>query len=215
MQKILVMPRERFHGLDGFVAWSQACKLVESVAERFKWMPRNEAERSAQWVQPIPCAIFRDSNGRYCVFRQAKQQRSDLSHRFSLVIGGHIDTGRDYESIHDVFEETLHREVSEEVGVDLDCPLKPVGMIVDATSIMASRHIGFIYEAVIERDVKSLDSNEFSVRSKYNGQLFTIESLSKLSSKLDPWSYILFHQYLNGGFPMNMGRQSKFLISTE
>ena len=213
MQKILVLPRERFDELDGFVPWARACKMIESAAGRVHWMPRPDAERSEQWVQPIPCAIFRDSSGRYCVFRQAKQQRNDLSHRFSFIVGGHIDSSCNLMSLEKIFEETVHREVSEEVGVDLDCPLKPVGMVVDATSIMASRHIGFVYEAVIDREIKSLSSDEFSVRSKYNGQLFSIESLSELSLKLDPWSYILFHQYLNGGFPMNIGRQSKFLIS--
>lgn len=215
MQKILVLPREHFHGLDGLVPWPRTSRLVDSAAEHVSWIPRNYAETSERWVQPIPCAIFRDSVGRYCLFRQARKQRSDLSHRISLVIGGHIDSGCDYDSIHNVFEETVRREVSEEVGVDLDRPLKPVGMVVDATSIMASRHIGFVYEAVIDREVKSLRADEFSVRSKYNGQFLSVESLSELRSKLDPWSYILFHQYLSDGFPMDIGRQSKFLIPTE
>jgi len=215
MQNILVLPRERFDELDGFVPWTRACKMIDSIAGSIHWMPRPEAECSEQWVQPIPCAVFRDSRGWYCLFRQARQQRSDLSHRFSFIVGGHIDNSRDFNSIEKIFEETVYREVSEEVGVDLDCPPRPIGMVVDATSLMASRHIGFVYEAVIDREVKSLSSVEFSVRSKYNGQFFSVESLSELSSKLDPWSYILFHQYLNGGFPMDIGRQSKFLTSTE
>ena len=215
MHKILVLPREHFLGLDGFVRWSHASRLVDSAAKYASWMPRPEAERSEQWIQPIPCAIFRDSKGQYCVFRQAKQQRSDLSRRFSLIIGGHIDSGRDYESIDRVFQETVHREVSEEVGIDLHCQLNPVGIVVDATSILASRHIGFVYEAVIDREIKSLSPDEFSVQSKYNGRFLNVESLSGLSARLDPWSYILFYQYLNNGFPMDEGRQSKFLTSTE
>ena len=215
MQKILVLPRERFSGLDGFVPWPHASTLVDSAADFVSWMPRVEAEHSGQLVQPIPCAIFRDSIGRYCLFRQAKQQRSDLDRRFSFIVGGHIDYGCDYKSIDKIFEETVRREVSEELGVDLNCPLAPVGMVVDATSMMASRHIGFVYEAVIEPGIKSLSSDEFSVQSKYNGQFFSIEYLSGLSSKLDPWSHILFHQYLNDGFPMDIGRQSKFFVPTE
>ena len=178
-------------------------------------MPRTEAEVSHQWVQPIPCAVFRDSLKQYCVFRQAKQKRSDLSHRLSLVIGGHVDKDRDCESIYNVFERTVYREVFEEVGIDLSCPLKPIGMVVDATSISASRHVGFIYEVVIEGAVKSLSPSEFSVRSKYNGHFFSRDSLSKKSASLDPWSYILFHQFLNEGFPIDVGRQSKFLVPLE
>ena len=215
MQEILVLPRDGFNGLDGFIEWSRACRLVDSVAECAKWIPRTEAEISDQWVQPIPCAVFRDSRRRYCLFRQARQQRPDLSHRLSLVIGGHIDSECEFESIHQIFENTVYREVSEEVGIHLSCPLKPIGMVIDATSLRASRHIGFIYEVVVDEEVKSLSSAEFSVRSKYNGQFFSRESLSEKSSHLDPWSYVLFHQFLNDGFPMDIGRQSKFLVPLE
>ena len=215
MHKILVLPRECFQGLDGFVPWSRAGRLIDSAAKSISWMPRADAEISGEWVQPIPCAIFRDNSGRYCVFRQAKQQRLDLSRRFSLVIGGHIDSGCDYKSIDKILQATVQREVSEEVGIDLDSPLTPVGMAVDATSITASRHIAFVYEAVMNRKVKSLSSDEFSVRSKYNGRFLDLESLSALSPRLDPWSYILFHQYLNNGFPVDVGRQSKFLVPME
>lgn len=215
MQKILVMPRDRFHGVDGFVAWSQASKLVDSVASSVSWLPRAEAERSEQWVQPIPCAIFRDSSGRYCVFRQARQPRSDLSRRVSLVVGGHIDRCCDNKSISDVFEDTAIREISEETGVELDCPLKPIGIVIDSSSMIASRHIGFVYEAIVAKEIKSLATDEFSVGSKYNGQFFSIESLSVFRSKFDPWSFILFSQYLNGGFSMDIGRQPMLFLPTE
>lgn len=207
MQKILVLPRESFHGLEGFVPWSDASNLIDSVAEHVSWMPRADAEISAQWVQPIPCAIFRDSRGQYCVFRQARQQRSDLSHRVSFIVGGHIDIGWENETVCDIFEATVKREVSEEVGIDLERQLKPVGMVVDSSSIVASRHIGFVYEAIADKEIKSMVTEEFSINSKYNGKFFSIESLSRFRSEFDPWSFILFSQYMGGGFSMDIGRQ--------
>ena len=215
MQQILVLPRESFDGLDGFLPWSRVGSLLKLFDGSFTWMPRSEAECSRQWVQPIPCAIFRDSSGRYCVFRQARQERRDLSHRVSFVIGGHIDGDSESGHVSVVFEETVKREALEEVGIVLSGQLKPVGMVVDATSMLASRHVGFVYEAVIDGEFKSRDAVEFSIRSKYNGQFLSIESISKLSSKLDPWSYILFYQYMSNGFPMGLGRQSNFLVPTE
>lgn len=212
MQDILVLPRERFHGLDGFVPWPRAVKLVDSADDWVSWMPRADAERSEQWVQPIPCAIFRDPGGRYCVFRQARQQRSDLSHRVSFIVGGHIDTGCDNKTIRGVFEETAKREVLEEIGIDLDCRLKPVGMVVDSSSVMASRHIGFVYEAIVEGEIKSPVAEEFSIGSKFNGQFFSVESLSRFRSEFDPWSFILFSQYMGGGFSMDIGRQPTLSI---
>ena len=215
MQEILVLPREYFHGFDGFMSWDLASKLIDSVASYVNWMPRPDAERSEQWVQPIPCAIFRDSGGRYCVFRQARQKRRDLSHRYSFVVGGHIDSGRDSDNIREIFEETVKREVSEEIRVKLDCQLRPIGMVADFSSIMASRHIGFVYEAVIDQKLKSRAANEFSTRSKHNGQFSSLESLSKLRSGFDPWSFMLFSQYLSGGFSMDVGRQSTLSIPRE
>ena len=215
MQEIMVLPRERFHGLEGFVPWSQASDLIDSAVEGVSWMVRSDAERSEQWVQPIPCAIFRDGSGRYCVFRQARQLRSDLSHRVSFIVGGHIDRDCDGKSVSEVFEETVKREVSEEVGVDLDSPLKPVGMVVDSSSLMASRHIGFVYEATVDKEIRSSVTEEFSVGSKYNGKFLSIESLSKFRTEFDPWSFILFSQYLGGGFSMDVGRQPTLSMSLE
>ena len=215
MQEILVMPREHFRGLDGFVPWARASRLLDSADKWICWMLRPDAERSEQWVQPIPCAIFRDSSRRYCVFRQARQLRSDLSRRVSFVVGGHIDRSCANKSVSSVFEDTVKREISEEIGVELDCPLKPIGIVIDSSSMMASRHIGFVYEAIVDKEIKSLVADEFSVGSKYNGHFFSIESLSMLRSKFDPWSFILFSQYLNGGFSMDIGRQPMLFTLTE
>ena len=215
MQQIMVLPRESFNGLDGLVEWSRACELIDSVAECFQWMPRAEAEISEQWVQPIPCAIFRDGSGRYCVFRQARQLRSDLSHRVSFIVGGRIDRILHGQSVRDILEETLKREVSEEVGIDLVSPLKPVGLVVDSSSLTASRHIGIVYEATVNEEIKSSASEEFLVGSKYTGKFLSVESLSKFRSEFDPWSFILFSQYSGGGFSMDVGRQPTLSMSLE
>ena len=210
-----MLPRECFRGLEGFVPWAYARSLIDSAVECVSWIPRVDAEISEQWVQPIPCAIFRDGSGRYCVFRQARQLRSDLSRRVSFVVGGHIDRSRASKSISGIFEDTVIREISEEIGVELDCPLKPIGLVIDSSSMMASRHIGFVYEATVDKEIKPLVADEFSVGSKYNGQFFSIESLSMFRSKFDPWSFILFSQYLNGGFSMDIGRQPMLFTPTE
>ena len=197
------------------MSWPHASDLIDSVTECVIWMPRADAEISEQWVQPIPCAIFRDGSGRYCVFRQARQLRSDLNRRVSFVVGGHIDHSCLNKSISGIFEDTVIREISEEIGVELDSPLKPVGMVIDSSSMMASRHVGFVYEATVDKEIKPLVADEFSVGSKYNGQFFSIESLSMFRSKFDPWSFILFSQYLNGGFSMDIGRQPMLFTPTE
>lgn len=215
MQKILALPRARFDGLDGFVPWAEAVGLVEAAADELIWLPRAEAEESAQWVQPIPCAIFRDSGGRYCVFRQTLQRRRDLSRRVSFIVGGHIDDDESVKPIGELFEATARREVFEEVGLELDARLHPAGLVIDASSLTASRHIGVVYEIGVDLAVKSLAAEEFAVGSKYNGQFFNLKSLAQFRSEFDPWSLILFSQYLKGSLAANLGRQSTLTLQQE
>lgn len=221
MQEILVLPRKYIEGLDGFVAWSGSGNLIESADDFVNWMPRTEAERSQEWIQPIPCAIFRDSDGRYCVFRQARQSRIDLSRRISFIVGGHIDSGCGSKPVSEIFVETVRREVSEELGFTLDCQLIPIGIVIDSSSLMASRHFGVVYEAVVDNDLRSLTTDEFTVRSDYNGQFFDLEALSRLITsqrprlRFDPWSFILFSQYLGSELSKDIGHQPMLSIPTE
>ncbi len=206
--EILVLPRNLVQGLDGFVPWSDAGQIVAEAATCIRWMPRTEAEQSTKWIQPIPCAIFRDTSHRYCVFRQVAQRRRDLSRRISLIVGGHIDNDSNDGSICELFERTVHREALEEVGLDLSCGLEPAGMVVDASSIAASRHMGIVYDVSTDSRIKNLSSEEFfSINSKYHGQFVSLEELSGLRSQLDPWSSILLSQYLTNKFSMDLGRQ--------
>ena len=221
MQEILVLPRERLHELDGFVAWAHAGNLLDSAAGCAKWMPRAEAECSEQWVQPIPCVIFRNGAGQYCVFRQARQSRLDLSRRISLIIGGHIDCDFNSQGIQEIFEETARKEACEELGITLDSELNPLGVVVDCSSLVASRHFGVIYEAQIDINIKSAANDEFVVGSDYNGQFFDVESLSKLMIfqrprlRFDPWSYLIFSQYLGCDFSSNLGHQPMLHLPSE
>ncbi len=207
MQEIMVFPRYIIHGADGFIPWDEAKQLVESASNAVVWMPRNDAECSEIWVQPIPCAIFRDASGRYCVFRQIKQQRKDLSSRLSFIVGGHIDRCVASNLLTEALCETVKREVWEEVGITLDHTLEPVGMVVDASSLIASKHVGFIYELNVDTGVRSRTKEEFSVRSKYDGRFLNIEDRSRFRGTFDPWSSIIFAEYMEGGFATDLGRQ--------
>ena len=207
MQEILVFPRELINGVDGFVPWDEAEKLIHVASKSTAWMPRVDAERSGKWVQPIPCAIFRDTGGRYCVFRQVQQQRKDLSERLSFVVGGHIDRCTDSEFLPEALRETVNREVREEVGIELDHDIELIGMVVDASSLLASKHIGIIFEAKIDAKLRSKSDEEFSIYSKHDGQFLNAEDRCQLRGKFDPWSAIIFAEYMEGGFATDLGRQ--------
>ena len=215
MQEVMVLPRDCFLGVDGFVRWPRASQLINSASERLRWMLRPEAESSNNWIQPIPCAIIRDMAGQYCIFRQAKQQRHDLNYRVSFIVGGHVDKCFEEKPLPEIFQETVKREVSEEIGYTVKSLSKPIGIVIDSSSVIASKHIGIVYEVSVRDEIKNPIAEEFSLYSIYNGQFLSVESLSMLRSEFDPWTFILFSQYLNGGFSKDIGRQPMLFTTTE
>ena len=206
IQKVLVVPREWTAGLDGFVPWDQASSLFSKPAENARWLPRTQAEESSQWIQPIPCSIFQDNHGRYCVLHYPGRKE-----RFSLIVGGHIDNGCQYQQLMSIFLDTLKRELQEEVGVVIDNQPTPIGLTVDSSSISASRHIGVVYKTEIsETRLRPQAPEEFSIHSKRTGTFLTLRELANLRSRFDPWSSIIFSQYLSRNFEKDLGRQAEF-----
>ena len=190
MQEVLVLPRRLVSGLDGFIPWTTAGTMVRNYENCSKWMAREKAELQEQWIQPIPCAIFRDSTGKYCVFRYPS--RDGKPQPFSLVVGGHIDQRREDQSLLTLILETLQREILEEIGIELSSGLVPIGITVDSSSLSASRHTGIIYQAQVDQKIKPRASEEFSVRSIYSGRFLSTEGLAEIRGRLDPWSSIIF-----------------------
>jgi predicted NUDIX family phosphoesterase len=207
MQDIMVFPRHLIDGMDGFFPWMTVEPWLQSVSDAFDWMPRDVAECSRTWVQPIPCAILRDPTGRYCVFRQVRQERWDLSRRLSFVVGGHVDRPCSSGTFTELFADTVKRELLEEVGLELHGKIHPVGVVVDGSSLVGSRHVGFVHEVDVLTDVQFQVGEEFSIRSKYDGMLFDISDRTRLRATLDPWSSLLFSHYMDGGFSTDIGRQ--------
>ena len=207
MQDIMVFPRKLIDGMDGFFPWTAVGPWLQSVSEVVGWMPRDVAENSRTWVQPIPCAILRDSAGRYCVFRQVRQERRDLSRRLSFVVGGHVDRSCSRGTLAELFVDTVKREVLEEVGLDLGSKIDPVGVVIDGSSLVGSRHVGFVHEIKVFTGVKSQAIEEFSFRSKYDGMFLDVLDRTRFRGTLDPWSSLLFSHYMEGGFTTDIGRQ--------
>lgn len=207
MQDIMVFPRNLIDGMDGFFPWASVVPWMQAISDAFEWIPRDIAECSHTWVQPIPCAILRDPAGRYCVFRQVRQARRDLSRRLSFVVGGHVDRPCSYGTLAELFSDTVKREVLEEVGLDLDSRIDPIGVVVDGSSLVGSRHVGFVHEIKVLAEVKSRASEEFSFRSKYDGMFLDVSDRTRFRGTLDPWSSLLFSHYMEGGSSTDIGRQ--------
>jgi predicted NUDIX family phosphoesterase len=195
--EILTFPRKSVQGYDRFIPWDIAEPIVKCLEGQATWIPRATAEKSNDLVQPIPCALIRNREQRYCVFRRIRQNRRDLSTKISIVVGGHVDKPTNSKIILSLLSTTLAREINEELGILVNTShIPPIGVVIDATSTTASRHVAFVYELCIFDDFTTKASEEFSLKSKWTGCFFPPSKLVEFRKNFDPWSLLLFEDYI-------------------
>ena len=208
--EVLVFPREIFGSVFSLLPWESIQSYIDEIERSFSWLQRPEAEQSDDMVQAIPCVLIRNNEGRYCVFRRVKEDRTDLSKRLSLIIGGHIDQAADRDSFLSAMARNLVREIDEEVGICAEKPPRPVGVIIDGSSIVASRHVAFLHEMVAEHVLPGA-TEEFSRRSKYTGDFVSASRLGNWRDRFDPWSRLAIEEYVCPADVQPRPRQGSFI----
>ena len=207
---VLVVPRKIFDDYFSLLAWSDIQDKIDVIEGSFSWLQRADAEHSTDWVQPIPCAFIRDSHGRFCTLRRVKHEtRDDLTRKASLIVGGHLEESDGHATFREMLLANLLRELDEEVGI-ADAQPTPVGVIVDNSSILASRHIAFVHE-VTASQIYPRAPEEFSNRSSLTGQFLSASQLVQLRGELDPWSKLLFEEFIRPSGLHPEPRQRSFL----
>jgi predicted NUDIX family phosphoesterase len=194
-QKVLVFPRSVFQNVFSLLRWDDAQDQIGKIEGSFAWHVRHDAEMSEDWVQAIPCAIIRDSDGKCCVLRRVKNERGDLSGKLSLIIGGHIDDETADVSFRDVMQAALMRELEEEVGIFPLVNPRPIGIVIDESSKNASRHVAFIHEMTAD-EITPMAPEEFTNRSTLTGKFMDEDELARRRHDFDPWSRILIEDYV-------------------
>ena len=195
-QQVLCLARRCVEDRQRFTPWRAAGWLFQAAEAGMRWLPRSEAEASDEFVQPIPCALVLGEDDGYYVFRRVKEGRADLRARLSLVVGGHIDWEAEAPEFPDLVRSTLTREISEELYAEAPTSITPIGLVVDHTSLESSRHVGIVHEVVVNGPVSPVATEEFSLRSQYAGRLCSASDLSTLRTTFDPWSSIIFDDYV-------------------
>ena len=193
--EILVFPRAIFGSAFSLMPWESIQSSLEEIEQSFSWLHRPKAEESDDVVQAIPCVLVRDRENRYCVFRRVREDRPDMSKKLSLIIGGHIDEAPNAEGFIAAVSSNLMREIDEEIGINPEQPPQPVGVIIDGSSIVASRHVAFLHEMVAE-EVSTRAPEEFSKRSKFTGEFMDASWLGQRRDEFDPWSRFVIEQYV-------------------
>jgi len=68
-----------------------------------------------------------------------------------------------------------------------------------------------VHEVVVKEPVRPLATEEFSLRSSYIGRPYSTSELSARRTEFDPWSSIIFGDYLAPSYALEMGQQPRLL----
>lgn len=195
-REILVLPRHLLSPGDRFVHADAAKELFSLWEPHMEWMPRTVAETRLDWIQPIPCVLIKSADEQFYVFRRTRKTRDDLKGRLSFLIGGHVDGPPTDQELRSILEETLLREIEEELGITDVPKLRFLGLVADYSTIASSRHIGAVFGATLHGRLTTRAPEEFSARSKWSGKALSLDKLCEIKARPDPWSSILYEEYL-------------------
>lgn len=195
-REILVLPRQELSTEYRFLHADDAKEHLAQWQSLVEWMPRTVAELHPDRIQLIPCVLIDSADEHFYIFRRTRGTRDDLKGRLSFLVGGHVDGPPADQELHGILEETLRREVEEELGVTNLPELRLLGLVADYSSIASSRHVGIVFGATLHGRLTTKAPEEFSARSKWSGIALSLDELWDLRERLDPWSSILYEEYL-------------------
>lgn len=207
-QSILVLPRKLLESHNYFRRWEEIEHELDRFEHAYTWKVRSLAEDSDEWVQPIPVTLLRDEHHRYCILRRTRSTRSDIRGRLTLVIGGHVEYSGCSRSFMALLRDTLHRELYEEVGLQLNGESEPIGVAFNPSSIFLSRHLAFVFETRTSQQVRPKAPEEFAKTSKYSGRFLSASELNSVYRELDPWSVMIFANYIDPSLATEKGWQA-------
>jgi predicted NUDIX family phosphoesterase len=161
-----------------------------------KFVPRVEAEKTANLVQALPIVVVRTKSGQVLQLRRReKTPNNPLHNKVVIWAGGHVRK-EDSSNGHSLIQGAL-REVHEELRLSLDASaLNLVGAIYADVGKGTSQHVAVVYEWRAERDdvVVVLSNTEFSERrgTSLSGKFVEVKdliaSVSVTGKNVEPWS---------------------------
>ncbi len=159
---------------------------------------RKQIEKSNK-MQPISIAVITNkSRDKVLLVKKSKARTSKDSperDKSLLYIGGHgrIEDLKDSKSILPTLQETLHREINEEIGESISIENKTPFLIYTPDNEKSKKHLAICY--VIEMDLKDkkfkLTSDEFIMKTgtSKSGRVLSIKEIVDTEfSNLESWS---------------------------
>jgi len=154
--------------------------------------PRQEVENDTTFKQIIPYVILkcRDLVFRYTRGKYLSEKR--LEKKFSIGLGGHIRQEDEnlFSLQTSIYDETIKREVNEEVNIFTNYKNQRVGLINDDSNEVGRVHFGIIH--LFELEKPFVEKKETSITAC---KFIPIQDLRQNFSKYETWSQLCIQEW--------------------
>lgn len=176
--------RSEFHGFCPVSDYN----FINDIVGNLFFKERSLVETDQSLKQIIPYNVFVNDGNVFVMQRLSAQSEKRLHNKYSVGIGGHINT----EDSGDVVETGRKREFDEEVDYQKPYKVKLAGFINEETSDVGKVHFGVVY--MVEGSDSSIQVKE---KDKMTGSMVPIGDLSKYYDGMEQWSKSVV-DYLRG-----------------
>ena len=191
IEQVLVIERKKlFNGPiapSGFSSDNLA-GVLQNIQTYAYFIGRPKAENNPLLKQIIPYLLITSHDSVFLLQRYATQTESRLHNKYSIGVGGHINPIKKSRNVpHDIIEQSLKRELNEELLVKDTDKHQLIGYINDDSNAVGSVHFGMIYQLEVT-DKKLVTVAE---KDLMTGRFITGCKLGDYYDRMETWSQIL------------------------
>lgn len=194
-ETIAVIPKEKLTELiprAGF--WKRAINR-QKLAHLAKPMLRRDAEETYDVIQLVSVFLVLYEGMYLTHMRSARLPESRLHGQYSMMLGGHLSIEDFSQLTLDLFSDEndlsdctyILRELSEELILNTDPKVSPVGFIYDESRDVSRQHLGIIYLVELPRLSYEIGERGFLLNSKMED----IDQIRARRMDFENWSWIL------------------------
>jgi predicted NUDIX family phosphoesterase len=169
-------------------------EVLKKIVQNGLFLRRSELEEDPSFKQIIPYAIISNKDSFYLFRRTSEQTEKRLHNKFSLGVGGHMNSDDSMVSKEQYLIDELKRELYEEVKLLNGCLIEDIefiGFINDDTIPVGSVHIGLLYNIHVSN--KEVYINE---TDKMTADWIDKSNLAEFYKGMETWSKIAFDFYI-------------------
>lgn len=194
--KILVVNNNIFNKVktSSLIKGVLAVNYLDKFRREHEWKERAKVEEDKTYRQVIPYTLIQNvDNGLFLLSKRTqKQTETRLHDRYSLGIGGHIESSSYKSPLSDGISLTAKKEIKEETGIIVgSATMCFQGIILSNIDEVACVHVGVFYHLMVfTHELENEDG-------KHEHQWEDMKTLVGYYDKMECWSQIVFDHYIN------------------